>query len=550
MYLNGSIVMGASMDNPGQQLAMNLKMCNRHGLIAGATGTGKTITVKVMAESFSAAGVPVFVTDVKGDLATLAQAGSASDDMNARIERFGLQDVWKYTAFPVRFWDIFGESGHPVRTTVSEMGPVLLSRLLGLTDVQEGVMSIVFRVADAEGLLLLDLKDLRSMVNYVGENAAQYKLEYGNISSASIGAIQRALLQLEDQGGEHFFGEPALDIVDFLMTDVDSRGIINLMDAQRLIQSPLVYSTFLLWLLSELFERLPEVGDPEKPRLVFFFDEAHLLFKDAPTALVDKIEQVVKLIRSKGVGIFFCTQSPADIPSAVSAQLGNRVQHALRSYTPAEQKAIRAAADSYRTNPAFDTAEAMQQLGTGEALVSFLQAKGEPSVVERAYIYPPQSQFGALDSSVRAQMTQSSPLGLKYGQEIDRESAYEILTVRSQQQAEVQELEAAQKAQQQEEAARLKEEQAAEKERLRQEKAEAAALKAQQVQEERERKAAEREAKAQAAAEEKARKEAERAAKNNPINKVLNSAMSAATSSIGRQVGNALIRGILGGLKR
>lgn len=531
MFSKGQAFIAQSIDTK-ELIALPLKMANRHGLIAGATGTGKTITVKVLAESFSSAGVPVFLTDVKSDVAGLAAPGTDSSDMQERIARFNIADDFSYQGFPVRFWDIFGELGHPVRTTISEMGPVLMSRLLGLSDVQEGVLSIVFRVADDEGLLLLDLKDLRSMVTYVGDNAAAYKTRYGNISSASVGAIQRALLRLEDQGADHFFGEPALDIIDWIQTESDGRGVINLLDAQKLIQSPLVYATFLLWMLSELFERLPEVGDMEKPRLVFFFDEAHLLFKDAPQALVDKIEQVVKLIRSKGVGVYFCTQSPADIPDAVLAQLGNRIQHALRSYSPADQRAIKAAADSYRPNPAFSTEEQISNLGTGEALVSFLTDKGEPSVVERAYILPPQSQFGPLDATRREQLILSSNFQLKYAQVVDRESAYELLQGKAQE---------AQEALLEQE--RLKQEAKAQKEEEKRLKEEARA----QAAYEREQARAEKE---RLRAEAAARREAERAAKNNPINKVLNSALSAATSTVGRQIGSTLIRGILGSLKK
>lgn len=358
-------------------------MANRHGLIAGATGTGKTITMKVMAESFSDMGVPVFMADVKGDVSGMCVPGADSADMRGRIERFGIEG-FEYKSYPTRFWDIFGEQGHPVRVTISDMGPVLLARLLGLTDVQAGVLNIVFKVADEHGLLLLDMKDLRAMLQFVGDNRAEFTTQYGNVSAASIGAIQRALLAFEDEGGEIFFGEPALDIRDWMRTDADGRGYINILSSARLIQSPKVYGTFLLWMLTELFERLPEVGDLEKPRMIFFFDEAHLLFSDAPKALVQKIVQVVKLIRSKGVGVYFVTQSPSDIPDDVLAQLSNRVQHALRAYTPAEQKSVRAAARAFRVNPAFDTEQTLMELGVGEALVSFLDTDGVPGVVERA----------------------------------------------------------------------------------------------------------------------------------------------------------------------
>ena len=396
-------------------------MANRHGLIAGATGTGKTITMKVMAESFSDMGVPVFLADIKGDLSGMCEKGKDSEDMRARIARFGL-DGFVYKSYPTRFWDIFGDEGHPVRVTVSSMGPTLLARLLGLTEIQAGVLNIVFRVADDNGLLLLDLKDLRSMLQYVGDNRAEFTTAYGNVSAASIGAIQRALLAFEGEGGELFFGEPELDIRDWMRTDVDGRGYINILSSKRLIQSPTVYGTFLLWMLTELFERLPEVGDLEKPRMIFFFDEAHLLFSDAPKALVQKIVQVVKLIRSKGVGVYFISQSPSDIPNDVLAQLSNRVQHALRAYTPAEQKAVRAAASAFRVNPAFDTETAIMELGVGEALVSFLDEKGVPGIVQRANILPPQSLMGpaeerralssatSLISSTARASTESPPL--------------------------------------------------------------------------------------------------------------------------------------------
>lgn len=446
------------------------KMANRHGLIAGATGTGKTITMKVMAESFSDMGVPVFMVDVKGDVSGICQEGADSESMQKRITRFGIEN-WSYTPYPTRFWDIFGEQGHPIRVTVSDMGPVLLGRLLGLTDVQTGVLNIAFRIADEQGLLLLDMKDLRSMLQFVGDNRSEFTLEYGNISTASIGAIQRALLRLEDEGGNIFFGEPALDIRDWMRTDCDGRGYINLLNSVRLIQSPTLYGTFLLWMLSELFEKLPEVGDMDKPRMVFFFDEAHLLFSDAPKALVQKLVQVVKLIRSKGVGVYFVTQNPSDIPDDVLAQLSNRVQHALRAYTPAEQKAVRAAAQSFRANPAFKTEEAIMELGVGEALVSFLDEKGIPEIVERAKILPPRSYMGAAEESRVKGLILSDEFDLKYRESIDRESAYEVLQQANEELArrreEAAEEAAAEKQRQKEEAAaekqRLKEEAAAQK---------------------------------------------------------------------------------------
>ena len=374
-------------------------MANRHGLIAGATGTGKTVTLKVIAESFSDMGVPVFVADIKGDLSGMCLPGAENKHIRRSIDTMGLGD-FQYYSYPARFFDVYGKMGHPVRTTISEMGPELLSRLLGLNDTQSGILRIVFRIADEKGLLLLDLKDLRSMIQYVGDNAAEYKLIYGNIAPQSVGAIQRALLTLEDEGGNIFFGEPALDIADWIDWDADGKGVMNILECQELFQHPLLYSTFLLWMLSELYELLPETGDLDKPKLVFFFDEAHLLFKDAPKALLEKVEQVVRLIRSKGVSVWFISQNPTDIPDSVLGQIGNRVQHALRAYTPKDQKDLRAAAQSFRVNPAFDTEEVLQALGTGEALVSVLDEDGVPSIVERANILPPHSSMNAVGESV------------------------------------------------------------------------------------------------------------------------------------------------------
>ena len=495
-------------------------MANRHGLIAGATGTGKTMTMKVMAESFSDMGVPVFMADVKGDVSGMCVPGADSADMRGRIERFGIEG-FEYKSYPTRFWDIFGEQGHPVRVTISDMGPVLIARLLGLTDVQAGVLNIVFKVADEHGLLLLDMKDLRAMLQFVGDNRAEFTTQYGNVSAASIGAIQRALLAFEDEGGEIFFGEPAFDIRDWMRTDADGRGYINILSSARLIQSPKVYGTFLLWMLTELFERLPEVGDLEKPRMIFFFDEAHLLFSDAPKALVQKIVQVVKLIRSKGVGVYFVTQSPSDIPDDVLAQLSNRVQHALRAYTPAEQKSVRAAARALRVNPAFDTEQTLMELGVGEALVSFLDADGVPGVVERAKILPPQSLMGPADSARMQQLILADEFELKYRDGVDRESAYEILQQAS---AELEE----RRRQEAEEAAaekqRQKDEAAAEKARLREE---AAAEKAKQ--------------KAEAAAQREAEKEAEKR------RKTAQRAVTNAASSVARSVSTNLVNSILGG---
>lgn len=401
-------------------------MANRHGLIAGATGTGKTVTLKVMAEGFSDLGVPVFLADVKGDLAGCVKTGACSDALDARLEKLGLDtDDFRFRSFPVRFWDVFGEGGHPVRTTVSQMGAVLLARLLSLTPAQAGVLSIVFRVADDKGWLLIDLKDLRSMVAYCSEHAQELLNDYGNITKQSAGALQRALLQLEDAGGNLFFGEPDIRLTDWVKTDDEGKGYINILHCVKLFRSPLLYSTFLLWLLGALYEELPEAGDLDKPKLVFFFDEAHLLFNDAPKALVEKLEQVVKLIRSKGVGVYFITQQPNDIPNTILSQLGNRVQHALRAYTPAELKSLRAAAASFRTNPAFDTETVLSELGTGEALVSFLDEKGTPTAVERVTILPPQSSMGAIDDDRRKAEIEADELFGKYEEAVDNESAYE-----------------------------------------------------------------------------------------------------------------------------
>jgi DNA helicase HerA-like ATPase len=412
-----------------QELFILPRMANRHGLIAGATGTGKTVTLQVIAERLSAIGVPVFMADVKGDLAGISQPGGNNPKVAERIKQLQLGD-YTFEGCPVMFWDVFGEQGHPVRATVSEMGPLLLSRLLNLNEVQAGVLNMVFKIADDNGMLLLDLKDLRSMAQYVGDNAAVFKTQYGNVSPASIGAIQRGLLQLEQQGAEKFFGEPALNLEDLMQTDSRGRGVVSILAADKLLQSPMVYSTFLLWLLSELFEQLPEVGDVEKPKLVFFFDEAHLLFSDAPPNLLQKIEQVVRLVRSKGVGVYFISQNPLDIPDIVLGQLGNRVQHALRAYTPRDQKAVRAAAQTFRQNPKLDVEKAITELGVGEALVSFLDAKGTPGVVERAFILPPRSQIGPITPEQRRALIANSLVAGYYEKTIDRESAYEVLAKR------------------------------------------------------------------------------------------------------------------------
>jgi len=406
------------------------KMANRHGLIAGATGTGKTVTLRVLAEQFSNLGVPVFMADVKGDLSGLAKPGGDNPRIADRVRDLKLEG-FAYEGYPVVFWDVFGEKGHPVRTTVTEMGPLLLSRILNLNETQAGVLNIVFKIADDSGLLLLDFKDLRAMSQYVGDNANEFKVKYGNISKASIGAIQRNLLVIGEQGGDRFFGEPALDIHDFMQADARGRGMVNILVADRLMQAPRVYATFLLWLMSELFEQLPEVGDLPKPKLVFFFDEAHLLFDDIPKAFRDKIEQVVRLIRSKGVGVYFITQNPLDIPDTVLGQLGNRVQHALRAFTPRDQKAVRAAAETFRANPGLDTTKAILELGVGEALVSLQDEKGIPSMVERAWVVPPHSTLEPLTHAEAAAIVRASVLYGTYEKTVDRESAYEKLTARA-----------------------------------------------------------------------------------------------------------------------
>ena len=410
------------------------KMANRHGLIAGATGTGKTVTLQVLAETFSQAGVPCFMADMKGDLSGISQAGQMSGFIEKRCAEFGIENP-SFNGSPVIFYDVFGEQGHPMRTTISNMGPELLSRLMDLNEVQAGVMTILFKVADERGLLLLDLKDLRAMLSYIADHASELTKKYGNVSSASVGAIQRALLRLEDQGADKFFGEPSFDIMDLLQCRADGKGIMNVLAADKLMLNPKLYSTFLLWLLSDLYVRLPEVGDQELPRLVFFFDEAHTLFTDTSKSLVDKIEQVVRLIRSKGVGVYFVTQNPTDIPDSVLAQLGNRVQHALRAFTPKEQKNVKAAAETFRANPDFKTEEAIMELGTGEALVSFLDEKGTPNVVERAKILFPLSQIGAITEGQRDQIVKSSRIFGKYDTMVDRESAFEVLLAESEEEA-------------------------------------------------------------------------------------------------------------------
>ena len=476
-------------------------MANRHGLIAGATGTGKTVTLKVLAESFSDMGVPVFLADIKGDLSGMCNLGKETKHIRRSIESMNIRD-FDYTAYPVRFWDVYGKLGLPVRTTISEMGPELLSRLLGLNDTQSGILRIVFRIADERGLLLIDLKDLRSMVQYVGDNAREYKLTYGNISSQSVGAIQRALLTLEDEGGDIFFGEPDLKLDDWLDWDDEGRGVMNILECQELVQHPLLYATFLLWMLSELYEMLPEAGDLDKPKLAFFFDEAHLLFNGAPKALLEKVEQIVRLIRSKGVSVWFISQNPSDLPDSVLGQIGNRVQHALRAYTPKDQKALRAAANSFRENPAFDTEEALQALGVGEALVSVLDEKGIPSIVQKAGVLPPRSSMNAVDEGDIQDNIKKNPLYSQYAKLKDRESAYELLN---------------------------------------EEREEA------EAQAEEERKQAEKEAarKEKAAAKKKTTRKTTTKKKSSALDK----AISSAANTVGREIGKKLVRGLLGNLK-
>ena len=423
-----SIFIGKGEQHPQ---ALVLRRANRHGLIAGATGTGKTVTLQTLAEGFSREGVPVFLSDVKGDIAGMGMKGSdAAAWTGKRAAEIGIAD-YDYAASPVVFWDLFGEQGHPIRTTISEMGPLLLSRLMGLNDTQEGVLSVAFKYADDMGLLLLDLKDLQAMLSFCGDNAAELSTKYGNVTKASIGSIQRQLLQLDSQGADNFFGEPALDITDFVGVDGQGRGRVNILAADRLMQSPRLYATFLLWLLSELFSTLPEVGDPEKPKLVFFFDEAHLLFDEAPKALLDKVEQVVRLVRSKGVGVYFISQNPIDIPEGVAGQLGNRVQHALRAFTPRDQRAIKAASETFRVNPGLDVGTAITELKVGEALVSLLMGDGAPSPVERTLVAPPRSRVGPVTTDERATIVNASPLGGKYDERIDRASAWEMLNSRA-----------------------------------------------------------------------------------------------------------------------
>lgn len=441
MFDNEKRAFIAISESENKELYLNPKMANRHGLVTGATGTGKTVTLQTMAETFSSMGVPVFAADIKGDLSGVANIGGNKSSVTKRVEQYKLADKgFTFQAFPVQFWDVFGEQGVPVRATVSDMGALLLGRLLSLNDTQSGILTIIFKIANDESLDLIDLKDLKKIVEYVGNNASKYMTSYGNISTASIGAIQRQLIELEEQGANFFFGEPALNLDDLIQTSGD-KGIINILAADKLMHSPKVYSTFLIWMMTKLYQTLPEVGDPEKPKLVFFFDEAHLIFNEAPKALVDKIEQVIKLIRSKGVGIYFISQSPSDIPDSILSQLGNRIQHALRAYTPKDQKALKAAAQSFRANPNFDTEKAISELSTGEALVSMLDEKGAPTPVERAYILPPEGQIGPITVDERKKMLEGGILYRHYASPIDRESAYEILTKKTEDAAQNQPIE-------------------------------------------------------------------------------------------------------------
>jgi DNA helicase HerA-like ATPase len=433
----GQIFLGTS--SAGSE-TLELKLANRHGLVTGATGTGKTVSLQVMAEGFSAAGVPVFAADIKGDLSGISAMGQKKDGLVKRAKEIGLED-WSNTSFPTMFWDLFGEQGHPIRATVQEMGPLLLSRLMELNETQEGVLNIIFRVAQDENLPLLDLRDLRALANDVGQRGRELMTKYGNVSSVSVGAIQRRLLVLEEQGANNFFGEPALDIKDYLRTAPDGRGYVNILAADKLMKTPRLYGTFLLWLMAQLFDKLPEIGDPDKPKLVFFFDEAHLLFDEAPKALLEQVERVTRLIRSKGVGVYYVTQNPRDVPNSVSAQLGNRIQHALRAFTPVEQKGIRAAAETFRPNPALDLERVIQELKVGEALVSMLHGGGEPSMVQRTLIRPPSAQIGPITAEQRKSLIQASPIYGKYEEAIERDSAYEILQKRTQEAAAAQDAE-------------------------------------------------------------------------------------------------------------
>ncbi|ELX07734.1 helicase HerA-like domain-containing protein [Acinetobacter baumannii] len=508
------IVIAKNINDTSKEIVLLSQFANRHGLIAGATGTGKTVTLKVLAESFSRIGVPVFLADAKGDVSSLAKAGEASDKFNERLKLLQIDSV-PFAANPVVFWDLFGQQGHPIRTTISEIGPILLARILNLNDTQEGVLSAVFRIADDQGLLLVDFKDLKAMITFVSEHAAEFKAEYGNLSPASLGAIQRNLLALADQGGEQFFGEPALNILDFIQTDANGHGYINILAADKLMNTPKLYATFLLWMLSELFEQLPEVGDMDKPKLVFFFDEAHLLFDNASQALQEKIEQVVRLIRSKGVGIYFITQNPLDLPESVLGQLGNRVQHALRAFTPKDQKAVKTAADTFRSNPDFKVDEAITELGVGEALISCLDEQGTPQIVERGWVMPPYSSFTPITPEERQTLISQSIIAGVYEQAVDRDSAYEML------QNKVAERE------QQKQDAELAKQQAKEQETL-----------AKQQAKEQERLAREQQ------------KEEERAARERAklTQDIVGTFAKSAARSLGGSTGQKLVRGLLGSL--
>ncbi len=517
------------------------RMANRHGVITGATGTGKTVTLQAIAQHFSRIGVPVFMADVKGDLTGISQPGSdANTRITARIEQLGLKDGWTWEGCPVTLWDVFAEQGHPLRATITEMGPLLLSRILNLNDTQEGVLNIVFKVADDNGLILLDLKDLRAMATWVGDNAQDVKLRYGNVSAASIGAIQRGLLTLEQQGAEKFFGEPALNLDDLIQTDSSGKGVMNIIAADKLLQAPKLYATFLLWLLSELFEQLPEVGDPDKPKLVFVFDEAHLLFDEAPAQLADKIEQVVRLIRSKGVGVYFVTQNPIDIPDKILGQMGNRVQHALRAFTPRDQKAVKSAATTFRQNPDINIETVITELGVGEALVSFLDEKGMPAMVERAFIVPPRSQIGPITPEQRKALIDGSVVAGVYEATVDRESAYEMLVKRAENAAtaaaDAAKAAEEEKLRKEQEAAAAKEAEQAAKEQAKLEAQKAKEMAAQERAEQREAERQEREQ----------QKEAARAARERE--KILTGVLGSFTRSVGSAAGRDVVRGILGGL--
>ena len=519
------IIIAKKTTNTQQDVVLHSKFANRHGLIAGATGTGKTVTLKVLAESFSRLGVPVFLADAKGDVSSLAQAGASNPKFDERIKSLGIDSI-PFAASPVVFWDLFAEQGHPIRTTITEIGPLLLARMLNLNDTQEGVLSAVFRIADDQGMLLIDFKDLKAMIGYVSEHAAEFKAEYGNLSPASLGAIQRNLLALADQGGDQFFGEPSLNILDFIQTDSNGHGYINILAADKLMNTPKLYATFLLWMLSELFEQLPEVGDMDKPKLVFFFDEAHLLFDNASAALQEKIEQVVRLIRSKGVGIYFVTQNPLDLPESVLGQLGNRVQHALRAFTPKDQKAVKTAADTFRANPEFKVEQAITELAVGEALISCLDEQGTPQVVERAWVMPPYSSFSPISLEQRQTLISQSIVAGIYEKSLDRESAFELLqnkVVERQQQA----VQIEQEKQQAKEQEALAKQQAKEAETL-----------AKQQAREQERIAKEQQ------------KGAEREAKQREklIQDTVGTFAKSAARSLGGSTGQKIVRGLLGSL--